>query len=302
VDLSSPPGFRCGVVAVVGRPNVGKSTLMNALIRHKVSIVSDKPQTTRFAIRGIMNGDGYQVVFTDTPGYHKPRTALGERLNRRVDDSVEGVEAIVLVVDASRQGVGRGDAFVAQREVAPFGGAKICVVNKIDLLQRREVVPQLAKAAALAEFDHIVPVSAKTGRDLATLREVIVAAMPEGPRLFPGDETTDLRLERRIEEIVREKALALTKEEVPHSIAVRLEELARDEATGFVNLSCDILVERDSQKGILIGKGGQMLKEIGTRAREELEPLLGAKLYLELRVKVLKDWQRDPGALDRLGL
>jgi GTPase len=290
------------VVAVVGRPNVGKSTLMNALVGQKVSIVSDKPQTTRFAIRGIMNGGGFQVVFTDTPGYHKPRTALGERLNRRVDDSVEGTDAIVLVVDASRQGIGRGDAFVAQREVAPFAGPKICVVNKTDLLRRLEVVPQLAKAAALAEFDHIVPVSARTGRDLATLREVIVASVPVGPRLFPGDEVTDLRLERRIEEIVREKALALTKEEVPHSIAVRLEDMARDGETGFVSVSCDILVERDSQKGILIGKGGQMLKEIGTRAREELEPLLGAKVYLELRVKVLKDWQRDPGALDRLGL
>jgi GTP-binding protein Era len=295
-------GFRSGVVAVVGRPNVGKSTLVNALVGEKVSIVSDKPQTTRSAIRGVMNGDGYQVVFTDTPGYHKPRTALGDRLNRRVDDSVEGVDAIVLVVDASGQGVGRGDAFVADRELVPFGGPRICVVNKVDVIRHPALVVQLEKAAALAPFDDIVPVSARTRRELGTLRSVIVAAMPQGPRLFPGEETTDQPLERRIEEIVREKALALTKEEVPHSVAVRLEELTRDPDSAVVAISCDVLVERESQKGILIGKGGEMLGAIGTRARKEIEALLGSKVYLRLHVKVLKDWQRDPTALDRLGL
>ncbi len=300
-DAADPP-FRCGVVAVVGRPNVGKSTLVNALVGTKVSIVSDKPQTTRFAIHGVMNGEGHQVVFTDTPGFHKPRTALGERLNRRVDESVDGVDAIVLVVDASGHGVGRGDAFVAEREVAPFAGPKICVVNKVDLLRHPQIVQQLVKANALAAFDHVVPASARTGRELATLREIIVGTIPEGPPLFPPGETTDLPLERRIEEIVREKALALTKEEVPHSVAVRLEEMTRDPETGRVEVSCDVLVERDSQKGILIGKGGQMLREVGTRARVELEELLGAKVYLGLQVKVLKDWQRDPAALTRLGL
>jgi GTP-binding protein Era len=276
--------------------------LVNALVGSKVSIVSDKPQTTRSAIHGVMNGDGYQVVFTDTPGYHRPRTALGDRLNRRVDDSIEGVDAIVLVVDASGQGVGRGDAFVAEREVVPFAGTKICVVNKIDLLRHPAVVPQLVKAAALAPFDHVVPVSARTRRELDALRSVIVATMPQGPRLYPGSETTDQPLERRLEEIVREKALVLTKEEVPHSVAVRLEEMARDPATGVVAISCDVLVERESQKGILIGKGGEMLGTIGTRARTEIETLLDSKVYLRLHVKVLKDWQRDPTALDRLGL
>jgi GTP-binding protein Era len=290
------------VVAVVGRPNVGKSTLVNALVGQKVSIVSDKPQTTRFAVHGVMEGDGWQVAFTDTPGYHKPRSALGERLNRRVEESVEGVDAVMLVVDASGHGVGRGDAFVAQREVVPFAGTKICVVNKIDRLSHADVVPQLARAADLAPFDHVVPVSARTGDGVEALRGVVVGEMPAGPALFPSGEATDLPLERRIEEIVREKALALTKEEVPHSVAVRLEEFERDPATGFVTLSCDVLVERESQKGIVIGAGGRMLKTIGTRARAEIEPLLGAKVFLSLRVKVLKDWQRDPQALTRLGL
>jgi GTPase len=290
------------VVAVVGRPNVGKSTLVNALVGTKVSIVSDKPQTTRLAIHGVMNGAGYQVVFTDTPGFHKPRTALGERLNRRVDESVEGVDAIILVVDGSGAGVGRGDGFVAEREVAPFPGTKICVVNKVDRLRHPDVVPQLALASDLAAFDEVFPVSARTGQGLDPLREALAAAMPEGPPLFPAGEATDLPLERRIEEIVREKALALTREEVPHSIAVRLNELDRDERTGLLTLTADVLVERESQKGIVIGKGAQMLRAIGTRAREELEPLLGAHVHLDLRVKVLTDWQRDPAAIARLGL
>ena len=293
---------KSGFVAVAGRPNVGKSTLVNALVGTKVSIVSDKPQTTRFAIHGVMNGEGYQVVFTDTPGYHKPRSPLGERLNRRVEESVQDVDAVMLVVDASGAGVGHGDAFVAQQEVIPFAGTRICVVNKVDRLSHRDVVPQLAKAAELADFDHILPISARTGEGLDAVREVIVAATPQGPALFPPGEATDLPLERRIEEVIREKALALTREEIPHSIAVRLEELSRDSETGFVTLSCDVLVERVSQKGIVIGKGGQMLGTIGTQARQELETLLGARVHLELRVKVLKDWQRDPVAIARLGL
>jgi GTP-binding protein Era len=295
-------GFHSGIVAVVGRPNVGKSTLVNALVGTKVSIVSDKPQTTRLAIHGVMHGDRHQVVFTDTPGFHKPRTALGERLNRRVDDSIEGVDAVLLVVDGSGAGVGRGDAFVAEREVVGFPGTKICVVNKVDRLRHPDVVPQLALAGGLAAFDEVFPVSARRGEGLDALRGALVNAMPEGPPLFPAGEATDLPIERRIEEIVREKALALTREEVPHSIAVRLNELERDERTGFVTLSADVLVERESQKGIVIGKGGQMLRTIGTRAREELEAILQARVHLDLRVRVLKDWQRDPAAIARLGL
>ncbi|HJP65601.1 MAG TPA: GTPase Era [Actinomycetota bacterium] len=293
--------FRSGFVAVVGRPNVGKSSLVNAVVGSKVAIVSDKPQTTRHVVRGILNGPDLQVVFTDTPGLHKPRTPLGDRLNRKVDESVVDVDAVLMVVDAAA-GVGRGDAFVAEREVRPFAGPKLCAVNKIDRVRGRGAVPQLAAAAELASFDHIVPTSARTGRGLDELRAAIVDVLPEGPPLFPQDVASDQSIEVRIAEVVREKALALTREEIPHSIAVVTDEVERDEETGLLRITCRILVERDSQKGIVVGRGGSMLKEVGTRARRELEELLGAKVFLDVRVKVMRDWQRDPAALDRLGL
>jgi GTP-binding protein Era len=293
--------FRSGFVAVVGRPNVGKSSLVNALVGQKVAIVSDKPQTTRLPIRGILTAKEFQIVFTDTPGFHKPRTALGERLNSRVGEAVGHVDVVLLVVDAEAR-VGRGDAFVAQRQVQPHPGPKLCAVNKIDVLRHHDIVPQLQAAAALTEFDAIVPVSARKGTGLIALRDALVQALPEGERLYPEGQSTDQALEFRIAEIVREKVLGLTKEEIPHSVAVVVDEMDRDDVTGFVTLSCLIYVERESQKGIVIGKGGHMLKEVGTAARKELELLLGAKVYLSLRVKVQKEWQRDPKAMDRLGL
>ena len=243
----------------------------------------------------------YQAVFTDTPGFHKPRTLLGQRLNRRVEDAVADVDAVVMVVDAAA-GVGRGDAFVAQHEVAPAKAPKLCVVNKIDRLRGRQVVPQLAAAAELTEFDHVLPASARTGQGVAELRQLIAGCLPEGPPLFPEEVATDQPLDTRISEIVREKALALTREELPHSVAVMVEEMERDEETGFVRIDAIVYVERESQKGIVIGKGGSMLKEIGTRARQELEVLLEGKVHLDLRVKVLKEWQRDESLLDRLRL
>lgn len=285
-------------MAVVGRPNTGKSTLVNALVGQKVSIVSDKPQTTRDRVRGVVTGAGYQVVLTDTPGFHKPRTLLGERLNEMVGESTADVDAIVQVVDGEA-GVGRGDAFVAARQVQPHRVRGICVVNKVDRLSKGAVLAQLEAAAALADFDHVIPVSARTGAGVPELLELLLETLPEGPFLFPEDEATDQPLERRVAEIVREKALAATREEVPHSIATQVEELERED--GLVRIHCLVLVERESQKGIVIGKGGEMLKRIGTQARRELEALLGRKVYLELRVKVLRDWQRDPKALQRLG-
>jgi GTP-binding protein Era len=286
---------------VVGRPNVGKSSLVNALVGEKVAIVTDKPQTTRFPIRGVVTAADHQIVFVDTPGFHKPRTLLGERLNARVGDAAADVDVLVQVVDAVA-GVGRGDGFVAEGQVAPHRGPKICAVNKIDRVAHLRLVPQLAAAAALAEFDHIVPVSARTGRGVEELRGVLVASLPAGEPLFPAETITDQTVELRVAEVIREKALAVTREEVPHSVAVVVEELERDAGTGFLRVACTVFVERESQKGILVGKGGRTLKEIGTAARTELERLLAARMYLELRVKVLKDWQRDPAALNRLGL
>jgi GTP-binding protein Era len=292
------PAFRSGVVAIVGRPNVGKSTLVNALVGEKVAIVSDKPQTTRAGLRGILTTELCQVVFTDTPGFHKPRTLLGSRLNEIVGDSAKGVDAIVLVVDASA-GVGRGDAFVYERQLARAVCPKLCAVNKVDAVRGHLEVPQLSAAAELGAFDEIVPVSAKTGEGLAVLLDLIVWRLPEGPPLFPAGEVTDQPLDVRLAEIVREKALDLAREELPHSIAVVVEDLERD--AGLSRVRATVVVERDSQKGIVIGKGGATLKEIGVRARAEMEQLLGTKVFLDLHVKVLKEWQRDPKALQRLG-
>jgi GTP-binding protein Era len=290
--------FRSGFVAILGRPNVGKSTLVNALVGQKVSIVTDKPQTTRARIRGIRTTDEHQIVFTDTPGFHKPRTLLGKRLNRLVEESTADVDVVVQVVDAAA-GVGRGDEFVAKRRVVPVNALKVCVVNKIDLLEEPPLMAQLEAAGRLAEFDHIVPVSAKAGRGLEELLGVLVEALPEGPRYYEAGDVTDQPLELRLAEIVREKALALTREEIPHSVATQVEEITPQ--GGLTRISCLLLVERESQKGIVIGKGGSMLKQIGTLAREELEAVLGTKVHLDLRVKVQKEWQRDASALTRLG-
>jgi GTP-binding protein Era len=290
--------YRSGMVAVVGRPNVGKSTLVNALVGQKVAIVSDKPQTTRRGLHAVLTTDDAQAVFTDTPGFHKPRTELGARLNDVVGDAVEGVDAILHVVDAAA-GIGRGDAFVFEHRVRRHRCPKICVVNKVDLTGHRRVVPQLAEAAEIGDFDEIVPVSAKTGSGIDRLRSIVLALLPEGPPLYPTDTLTDQPLDVRLAEIVREKALAVTRQELPHSITVTVEELELDETLAKVHAS--LIVERDSQKGIVIGKGGQTLRTVGARAREEMELLLGTKVYLDLRVKVVKEWQRDPKALERLG-
>ena len=290
--------FRSGFVAVVGRPNTGKSTLVNALVGRKVAIVSDKPQTTRRGVRAVLTSDGYQIVFTDTPGFHKPRTLLGSRLNELVGEATQGVDAVVQVVDA-QTGVGRGDAFVFERQLRDFAGQKICAVNKLDVIRKRGEVPQLEAAAGLGEWDEIVPVSAKTGRGVGVLLDLLVERLPEGPAYYPTDAVTDQPLEVRLAEIVREKALAVTRQEVPHSIAVVVEEL--EESDALTRIHASLIVERDSQKGIVIGKGGETLKKIGSRAREEMERVLGHKVFLDLRVKVLKEWQRDPKALQRLG-
>ncbi len=290
--------FRSGMVAVVGRPNVGKSTLVNALVGTKVAIVSDKPQTTRRDIHAVWTTEDAQVVFTDTPGYHKPRTLLGARLNALVGDAVEGVDLVLHVVDAEA-GVGRGDAYVYEQKVRQAGAPALCIVNKVDQLHGHAEVPQLAAAAELGDYTEIVPVSAKLGKGVAYLRGLILERMPEGPKLYPDAEITDQPLDVRLAELIREKALAVTHQEVPHSIAVVIVEMEQD--GDLTRIHASLIVERESQKGIVIGKGGHNLKTIGSRAREEMELLLGGKIYLDLRVKVLKEWQRDPRALERLG-
>ncbi|MEP6973134.1 MAG: GTPase Era [Actinomycetota bacterium] len=291
--------FRSGIVAVVGRPNVGKSTLVNALVGRKIAIVSDKPQTTRRHIRAILNVQDAQVVFTDTPGFHKPKTLLGTRLNNLVRDAVEGVDVVVLVVDAA-SGVGRGDAYVYAQQVGSVSGLKVCVVNKIDGLHHHNLVPQLAAVQALGEFDEIVPISARDNEGVDVLRDLLLSRMPEGPPLYPSDEDTDEPIEITLAELVREQALRIAREEVPHSIAVIVDEMERE--GDLTKIYASIVVERDSQKGIVIGKGGETLKAIGTAARLQMEPLLRTRVFLDLRVKVFKEWQRDPRALDRLGL
>ena len=291
--------FRSGIVAVVGRPNVGKSTLVNALVGQKVAIVSDKPQTTRRDLNAVWTTDEAQVVFTDTPGFHKPRTPLGTRLNERVGEAVDGVDLVLHVVDAAA-GVGRGDGFVYLEMVQRASAPSFCVVNKIDAAGGHKVLPQLAAAAELGAYDEIVPVSARLGKGVGLLRDLILARMPEGPALYPDAEVTDQPLDVRLGELIREKALAVMRQEIPHSIAVLIDEI--DPGDGLTTrILASLFVERESQKGIVIGKGGQTLKVIGTRAREEMEPILGTKVFLDLHVKVLREWQRDPRALERLG-
>jgi GTP-binding protein Era len=282
--------MRSGFVTIVGRPNVGKSTLLNTMLGTKVSIVSDKPQTTRTQVRGVLNRlDGeadVQLVFVDTPGIHKPRTLLGERLNDSATGAIGDVDVVCLVVDATAP-IGPGDRFVASR--VPRDA--VVVVNKVDLASPEEVLAQLARAAEQLDLDQYFPVSAKTGDGVPELVAHLADRMPDGPQYYPDDMVTDVPEAFWVAELVREQLLAVTHDELPHSIATRVTEWE------WPRIRCEILVERDSQKGIVIGKKGEVLKEVGTRVRRQLAE--GA--YLELFVKVDKDWQRRPKALERLG-
>jgi GTP-binding protein Era len=285
---------RSGFVAVAGRPNVGKSTLVNALCGGKVAIVSDKPQTTRRRIFGIANGQDYQLVLADLPGFQRPRDALTEHMQRTVDQSFEDVEGVLFVVSA-RERIGAGDRFIAQR-VFSLGVPVVIAVNKVDRLKSGHIAQQMQAAAQLGDFHALHPVSAKTGDGVGELRQELVELLPEGPLYFPVEQRTDLPLEAQIAELVREKALQLTRDEVPHAITAQVDEL--EERV----VRASILVETESQKQILVGKGGAMVKEIGTRARPEIEALLGHRVFLELHVKVRSHWRRDDKLLERLGI
>jgi GTP-binding protein Era len=286
--------LRSGFVAVAGRPNVGKSTLVNALCRGKVAIVSDKPQTTRRRIFGIANADDYQLVLADLPGFQRPLDPLTEHMQRTVDAAIEDVEGVLFVLSA-RERIGAGDRFVARR-VFELGVPVVIGLNKVDRLKPGHVATQMDTASRLGDFHALHPVSAKTGDGVPALRDELVALLPEGPLYFPQEQRTDLAVEVQIAEFVREQALRLTKDEVPHAITVEVQEI-EDKV-----VRADVLVETDSQKQILIGKGGAMIREIGRRARPEIEHLLGHPIYLELRVKVKPRWRRDETLLERLGI
>jgi GTPase len=285
--------FRSGFVAVAGRPNVGKSTLVNALARAKVAIVSDKPQTTRRRISAVINGEDHQLVLVDLPGFQRPRDPLTERMQRTVEGSLD-VDGFLFVVAADER-IGAGDRFVAERV---FGGGPPVVValNKVDRIKPDRIAEQIEAAAALGDFHALHPVSALRADGLDALRADLVELLPEGPRYFEDETATDLPLEARLAELVREQALALTREEVPHAIEVEVEEI------GDVHVLAHLYVETESQKRIVIGKGGSMIKAIGSRARPELERLLGRTVFLELVVKVRPHWRRDERILERLGI
>ena len=281
-------------MAVAGRPNVGKSTLVNALCGGKVAIVSDKPQTTRRRIFGIANRDDYQLVLADLPGFQRPRDPLTEHMQRTVDAAFADVEGVLFVLSA-RERIGAGDRFVARR-VFELGVPVVIALNKVDRLKPGHIATQVDAASRLGDFHALHPVSAKTGDGVAALREELIALLPEGPLYYPQEQRTDLPVEVQIAELVREQALRLTRDELPHAITVDVEEI------GDRVVHADLLVETESQKQIIVGKGGSMVREIGRRARPEIELLLGHPVYLELRVKVKPRWRRDEALLERLGI
>jgi GTP-binding protein Era len=288
---------KSGFVAVVGRPNVGKSTLVNRMVGSKVTITSTRPQTTRNAIRGVVHGDGFQIVFVDTPGLHKPKTELGARLNSLVYGTLAEADAVVFVVDATMP-VGPGDRRIANRLIES-GTDALVAVNKVDRASRVATVKQLVDASQWP-FEHLFPISAINGDGVPGLMAAVVERLPEGPPYYPEDMATDQPEAMIIGEIVREKFLDRLRDELPHALVVRVQEISTRE-DGLVDIAADVIVERDSQKGIVIGKGGALLGLAGSEARVELEALLGARVNLELRVVVEKDWQRTPQLLDRLG-
>jgi GTPase len=298
--------FRSGFVCFVGRPNTGKSTLTNALVGTKVAITSNRPQTTRHTIRGIVHRENFQIILVDTPGLHRPRTLLGQRLNDLVKDTYSEVDVIGLCIPADEK-IGPGDRWIVEqiRTIAP-NTTLVAVVTKTDKVSRDRVAAQLLAISELVGPDsEIVPVSATTGENLDVLTDVLAAQLPPGPAFYPDGELTDEPEEVLMAELIREAALEGVRDELPHSLAVVIEEVSpregRDDLNPLVDVHAVLYVERDSQKGIVIGKGGVRLREVGTAARTQIEKLLGTKVYLDLRVKIAKNWQRDPKQLGRLG-
>lgn len=296
-----PVEGRSGFVTFVGRPNVGKSTLTNALVGEKVAITSDKPQTTRRAIRGILNRPGGQLVIVDTPGLHKPRTLLGQRLNDLVEQVLGDVDVIGFCVPATEK-VGPGDRRIAE-SLGGYGRArKVAIVTKTDAATREQITERLMEVDSLREdWAAVIPLSALTRDQLGVLADELLVLMPEGPALYPEGVVTDESLEDRIAEIIRESALEGVRDELPHSIAVTIDDISERDTGSMTDVYANLIVERDSQKAIIIGHKGSRLRDVGARARAQIEPLVGTKVFLKLHVRVAKEWQRDPKQLGRLG-
>jgi GTP-binding protein Era len=290
---------RSGFVALAGRPNTGKSTLLNRVVGTKVAIVSDKPQTTRRAIRGIATGPDWQLVLVDLPGVQRPRDVLTERMQRRMERELGESDAALLILSGD-QGVGPGDRYIA-RAIAASGLPAVVAVNKVDLLDRARTVRALEEAASLGLDAEIFPVSAKRGAGVPELVEALVALLPEGPLLYPPEDRSDQPEEVRLAELVREQVLRRTREELPHAVEVEVEELEQ-RADGLLVVVARVWTETESQKGILVGTGGAMVRAIGTAARREIEALTGRRVHLDLQVRARRGWRRDPGLLDRLGI
>jgi GTPase len=297
-----PEGFRSGFACFVGRPNAGKSTLTNALIGSKIAITSSRPQTTRHAIRGILHRKDAQLVVVDTPGLHKPRTLLGSRLNDVVRETWAEVDVIGFCVPAD-QPVGRGDEFIVNELRSVAGRTPVLgIVTKTDIAQPDQIAERLTQVSGLMEFAEVVPCSAVDGFQVGLLADLLVARLPEGPPLYPDGELTDEPEETLVAELIREAALEGVRDELPHSIAVVIEEMVpREGRNDLLDVHANIYVERSSQKGIVIGKGGARLRQVGADSRRQIEALLGTKIYLDLHVKIAKDWQRDPKQLRKLG-
>lgn len=293
--------FHAGFACFVGRPNAGKSTLTNALVGTKVAITSSKPQTTRHTVRGIVHRPGAQLVLVDTPGLHKPRTLLGERLNDLVRTTWSEVDVVALCVPADEP-VGRGDRFIADEIAALKRKHALAVVTKTDLVDKKRLAEQLLSVSQLGDFAEVVPVSAKAGDQVDLLADLLIKYLPESPPLYPDGELTDEPEQVMVAELIREAALEGVRDELPHSLAVVVEEMEpREGREDLLYVHAIVFVERPSQKAIVVGSGGERIKHVGATSRRQIEALLGTKIFLDLRVKVAKDWQRDPRQLRRLG-
>ncbi|MFD6441273.1 GTPase Era [Peribacillus sp. NPDC060186] len=298
-DETQVKGYKSGFISIIGRPNVGKSTFLNRVIGQKIAIMSDKPQTTRNKVQGVLTQNDSQMIFIDTPGIHKPKHKLGDFMMKVATNTLKEVDLILFMINAT-EGYGRGDEFIIEK-LQTVKTPVFLVVNKIDAMHPDDLLPIIEKYQKLYPFASVVPISALEGNNVDTLLAQIKEHLPEGPQFYPADQVTDHPERFIISELVREKVLHLTREEIPHSVAVVIDSIKKMDNSDTINVMATIVVERDSQKGIVIGKQGKMLKEVGSRARVDIENLLGSKVFLELWVKVQKDWRNKASQLRDYG-